>query len=145
MGKPEQCLHHPYIKMAHIPPSAPHPLCPTRPRAVCHTNSISYESGLTPVHQERQMTHFTTPLYNCRGMPVEPPQRKGMRENSVGQGRIEISIGSDSSFSLFLCTLLSCHLPSSFLILWMSWLMQTKHNHFTVQKLLHVDAECVLG
>lgn len=33
----EQSLHHPNIKMARIPPSAPRALRLARPRAVCHT------------------------------------------------------------------------------------------------------------
>lgn len=42
----EQSLHHPNIKMAHIPPSAPRVPRLARPRAVCHTSSILYESGV---------------------------------------------------------------------------------------------------
>lgn len=66
--------------------------------------------GLTSAHQERRMTHFTTPLNNCRGLSVKLLQRRGARENPAGQGGNEKHIASDSSSAL--CFM---QLPSSFL------------------------------
>lgn len=60
---------------------------------------------LTLVHQERRMTHFATPLYNCRGLSVKLLQRGGMSENPVVKAEFKMSIGSDSSLSSLLCSL----------------------------------------
>lgn len=55
---------------------------------------------LTLVHQERRMTHFATPLYNCRGLSVKLLQRGGMSENPVVKAEFKMSIGS-VLFALF--------------------------------------------
>lgn len=61
---------------------------------------------LTLVHQERRMTHFATPLYNCRGLSVKLLQRGRMSENPVVKAEFKMSIGSDSSPFSLLCSLL---------------------------------------
>lgn len=132
--KAEHRLHHPNIKMAHIPPSAPHLLWLARPRAVRHANGVSYESGpdTGPPGKTDDTFHYT--LNNCRSLSVKLLQRRGVRENPAGQGTSEKRIGCNSSISVFpLYFAYSCRL--SFLSLHSAsvwWLMQTKHNRFTV-------------
>lgn len=48
--------------MAHIPPSAPRLLRLAHPRAVCHTNSILYESGvdISPPGETDGTFHYTS-------------------------------------------------------------------------------------
>lgn len=99
--------------------------------------------GLTSVHQERQMTHLTTPFYNCRGFFLKLLQTRGMSENPAGQGRNEMTVGTDSSFLLFFT-----QLPPSFLYsfcLGNGLFRPSTTTSLLAQKPLHAEAGCVLG
>ncbi len=110
--------------MACIPPSAPHLLWLARPRALCHTNSISYESGvdISPPGKTDDTFHYTfIQLQRLVCQTAAKRSRKGMSENPVGQGRNVLVL----ILHFLFFSVLFCHLPPS--------------SHFFVSVIVYAD------
>lgn len=128
-----QRLHHPNIKMAPIPPSAPHPLRLARPRAICHANSIQYKSGVD-ISPPGKMTDDT---FHYTFIQLQRLVRRSTAERRK-DGANEMNIGSDLSFFsplssvLYSAAMFSSPSTQTTQPPLVMFYIQTQHIHFTV-------------